>query len=118
MSEIQISHVKEEEMADLQAASESDNHGLVYPTHIIRKNEEILGSVSMGAGPLVFWWMDSKKAKALDSVRAIKRIEDEYRSYGFKRAFVLCDEESNYFPHMEKMGNHFLLKSNIYVREL
>jgi len=118
MSEIKVSHIKEKEIPELQTASELDNHGLVYPTHIIRKNKEVVGSVSIGSGPLVFWWMDSKKTKALDSIRAIKQVEEEYRSYGFKRAFVLCDEESNYFPHMEKLGNHFLLKSNVYVREL
>jgi hypothetical protein len=117
MSDINISHVTPEELPELESCMLADDHNVVMPTHVFKKKGDIIGSASVGAAPLVWWWMDSKKAKALDSVRCIKKLEEEYRSHGVNRAFVVCDKGSNFFPHLERLGNKFMWEANIYYKD-
>ena len=92
---ITTEHVTQKSLPELSNCMLADNHNVVMPTHIFRKDGDIIGSASVGAAPLVWWWMDSKRAKALDSVRAIKKLEDEYAANGIHRAFIMCDKGSN-----------------------
>ena len=95
---ITTEHVTQQSLPHLSERMLADDHSVVMPTHIFRKDGDIIGSASVGAAPLVWWWMDSKRAKALDSVRAIKKLENEYASNGIHRAFIMCDKGSNFFP--------------------
>jgi hypothetical protein len=117
MSEISVVQMTPEQLPALEKQMLADNHNVVMPTHVFKKGGDIIGSVSVGAAPLVWWWMDSKKAKALDSVRSIKKLEDVYRSNGIHRAFIVCDKGSNFFPYIERLGNKFMWETNIYYRD-
>jgi len=117
MSEISVVQMTPEQLPELEKQMLADNHNVVMPTHVFRKEGEIIGSASLGAAPLVWWWMDSQKAKALDSVRSIKKLEDVCRSNGIRRTFVVCDTGSNFFPYIERLGNKFMWKTNIYYRD-
>ena len=114
---ISISHVTERSLPNLSERMLADDHSVVMPTHIIRKDGDIIGAASVGAAPLVWWCMDSKKAKALDSVRAIKKLENEYASNGIHRAFIMCDKGSNFFPNMERLGNKKMWEGVMYYRD-
>ena len=114
---ITTEHVTQQSLPELSESMLADDHNVVMPTHIFRKDGDIIGSASVGAAPLVWWWMDSKRAKALDSVRAIKKLEGEYASHGIHRAFIMCDKGSNFFPNMERLGNKKMWEGVMYYRD-
>ena len=114
---ITTEHVTQQSLPELSESMLADNHNVVMPTHIIRKDGDIIGSASVGAAPLVWWWMDSKKAKALDSARAMKKLEREYSLLGIKRFFLMCEKSSNYYTKMERLGNQKIGDCAFYYRD-
>lgn len=102
----------------LVVAAAKDDHGVLYPTHVILKNNEIVGYFSLCITPLVNVWFDSKKLNARDSLNAISVIENIARLSGFKELVVPCQEQSPFFKLMNKMGYTDLGPTHMTRKEL
>jgi hypothetical protein len=97
----------QEEMDNLMVAAGQDAHWVVYPTHYVKKQDEIVGYFSVCKLPVVCLWMHTGKVKPLDSVIALNTAENLVRSAGHKHLFALVSEESPYAPVLEE---HMSLK--------
>lgn len=53
-----------------------DGHEVIEPTHLVTKDGEPLGVLSVGRIPLVLVWMDTKRAQVRDSLAMINFVEN------------------------------------------
>lgn len=92
----------EKDFNELTTVASSDNHGVYFPTHVIVKDKEIVGYLSLGVLPLVLSWQHTKKMGPLDSVKELGFIEGSLQNAPF--ICVPCDPESPYMKFLPKMG--------------
>jgi len=93
-----------DELRDLLLAAASDNHVVIGASHVIRKDGELVGYASIGSVPMVNVWLDSKRVKALDSLRLLRAGEVLARDLGVRQYLMPCAHTSPFFPHMERLG--------------
>lgn len=106
---------KEDYEAAIQAAID-DNDMMVFPTHTVRKNGEIVGSISMARIPLVLFWNHKEKVKARDSLIINNTVESILNNNGTNNYFVACNSNSPYYGHVEKFGYKPVWPTNIFVK--
>lgn len=92
------------DLAALDAAAKADNHIVVAPTHLVLKDNQIAGYVSLGAIPMVLVWMDTKQAKVRDSICLLNFIENMAVNGGAKHLSLPCVTSSPFRPFMERVG--------------
>jgi hypothetical protein len=100
----QLQPITAEDLQPLIEAAKKDNHVVLYPTHVIKNNDEIIGYTSVCATPVVMVWADSQKVSAAQSVILLKNLEKELQQSGIKEYLMPCAKDSPYFPHMTKLG--------------
>lgn len=103
-------------MDELQKNAAADNHGVLQSTHVIKKNGEIVGFLSIGAIPTVHMWMDSKKTGVKDSIVMEKFFMNECKKNGAKFVVVPVPSHSPYAPLMEKAGYHKLSYDQMWLK--
>jgi hypothetical protein len=91
-----------EDKVELELNAKKDGHAVFFPTHVLVKDEQIVGYWSLNALPLVLSWQDSKKVLPIDSVKAIGFIEGALCQY--KHICIPCDPESPYIRFLPKNG--------------
>jgi hypothetical protein len=106
------------ELQELVAAAKEDNHDVVFPSHIVRKNGELIGYAGIFSMPILMWWLDSKKGKARDSLEMLKEIENIARAKQVKRYVTICAESSPYFKHMNRLGYSKLGETVMFQKEI
>jgi hypothetical protein len=50
---VKVRRIRPDEVEELGARAKKDDHEVVLPTHVVLKNGEIVGYLSVGAVPLV-----------------------------------------------------------------
>ena len=113
MSETTFSPITPSELQALVAAAAEDKHTVLFPTHVIRRGEEIVGYLSICATPIVNVWAHSKKVNALQSVRLMHKLDDELKKNGVGTYIMPCSKDSPYYPHMQKLG-YSVLGENVW----
>ena len=106
------------QLADLKREAASDNHICICPSYMVIKDEDIVGYASIGAVPLVHWWLHREKGTAMDTVRVLKQGEEIIKSRGYDRYQVLCSDDSPYLPKMGKLGYTGIGKTNLFMKGL
>ena len=96
MSQAIITQLKPAELEELLKLAAEDAHGVMYPTHVIRKEGKIVGYISICTTPLVNVWLDSKQVVARDSVQLLNTLENVMRMTG-RESYII-------FPNMERLG--------------
>ena len=88
----------------LLANAKEDGHGVYFPTHVLIKENRIVGYLSINALPLILSWQDSKRMVATDSLRELGFIEGALA--GWKTFVIPCDPDSPYYKSgfLEKAG--------------
>ena len=116
MRSAQIRRIREDEQEKLVELAAADDHIVLFPTHVVEKNGEIVGYLSIGAIPIVNLWMDSKRVKSTDSIAVIGQLDAIMDDSGTPTYYMPCSENSPYHPYMERAGFQAALKTNLYVK--
>ena len=92
---------------------------LLFPTHIVRKGNEIVGSFCLYS-PTVYWWMHSGKTKVRDTLSVYQTLSALLANEGVLDFILPVEPESpnfhflsnklNYLPSV--VGNDFKLFLN------
>jgi len=108
-----------EDFNPLVEAAKKDNHMVLYPSHILKNNDnDIIGYASVCSAPVVMVWSDSKKMTALQSVRVLHEVEDKLKLMGIKQYLMPCAKISPYFKYMPKLGFSELGESVWHIKNL
>jgi hypothetical protein len=95
-------YIEQADKNELSVNASNDGHGVYYPTHVIVKENRIVGYLSLNAIPLVLSWQDSKLMGPLDSVQELGYIEGSLQNA--PRICIPCDPDSPYMKFLPKMG--------------
>lgn len=106
------------EIAQLQEAARRDDHYVLAPTHVIRKNGEIVGYWSIDGMPTVHLWHDSQALTARDSVVLNEALNQQIAGMGHNRFVCMCATHSPYYPHIAKLGFKEIFQSNLLIKEI
>lgn len=111
---------REEELEAIHAVAKEDAHGVFAPTHIIVRENECLGHISLGSVPLVLCHFSLKKMEALDSFLVGNIIENLLANSGAKNMCMPIHESSPFHPFMtnKKLGYQNFGKMSFFVKEL
>lgn len=106
------------EFQELVLAANKDHHDVVFPSHIFRKNGELIGYAGIFSTPVLMWWVDSQKGKARDTLELLKEVEDLAKTKGINRYVTICSEDSPYFKHMGRLGYTEMGQTVMFQKEL
>ena len=114
-----LTQIRTKEQHDaVAAAAATDSHPVLYPTVMLEKGGEIVGYASVPVSPTVYLWAHSQKMQALDSVRALKKMELIMQAAGQSSMIVPCAKESPFYPNMERQGIERLGDATFFKKEL
>ena len=86
----------EEEKIQVYEEAKKDGHGVLMPTHIIKKEGDIVGSFCLFS-PTIYWWMHTTKVKARDSLSIFQTMSALLANEGVTNSILPCQRESPYF---------------------
>lgn len=94
-----------EERERVTAAAAEDQHLALFPTHALYTAAgEIVGCASLPWTPTIYCWTHTQKVKALDSTRALARIESITLGHGYGSLILPCSESSPFFSVLPRRG--------------
>ena len=115
---VELVDIKQSDVETLLDNAEKDDHIVFCPTHVIKKDDNLIGYASIGGIITVHWWLDTEKGTAMDTLRIMKTWEDNLREQGITHYQMLCSDSSPYLSKMKKLGYSFVGKSNLFIKEL
>lgn len=102
----------------LKETVEADGHVLYFPTHVVEKQGEFVGYLSLANIPMCLVWMNTKAAKVIDSVQTLNIFENLARANGAPALAVPCDKASPFYDYMAKFGFTNLSNMSLFVKNL
>lgn len=112
-----IRRIEPNELQELRERAAQDDHVVLAPTHVVEKEGEIVGYLSIGAIPIVNVWMDSQRLGPRDSVAVLGQLDAVMDYAGQPTYFMPCDPSSPFHPVMEKLGFDPLMETQLFVRK-
>lgn len=94
----------------LHKALTSDSHLPFYPSHVVEKEGEIIGALSILSVPMLYVWMHSKVAHARDSYFALQVAENLARNAGATSVVLPCKSDSPFYKYLTSLGFSSLVK--------
>jgi hypothetical protein len=113
-----IQPAKVEDLEELHKLAQDDAHSVVLPSHIVRKNGQIIGSVSVAQVPMVLVYMNTKRSVAIDSYCVSNFFENFLAAHGNKTVCVPCHVKSSLRPYMESVGYKAYGTHDILIKDL
>tara|TARA_R110000824_G_scaffold112387_2_gene261539 strand:+ start:85 stop:465 length:381 start_codon:yes stop_codon:yes gene_type:complete len=107
-----------EELEATVEAAKQDNDNMLYPSHIITKDDKIVGGWSLGAIPLVMVWNDREACSARESITHMHTIDAIMNDRGNKQYMIACNPHSPYFDKMEKLGYGKGWPTNLFLKNI
>lgn len=95
---------RHEDAALLNESAKADGHVALAPTHVIWKEGQIVGCVSVASIPLIIPWMHTKLVGPRDSVNVLNATENLLYAAGHQVWAMPCMANSPYFKFMESFG--------------
>lgn len=95
-----------EEAKELQELAKADNHSVILPTHVLRKDGKMVGYMSVGPVqmPCVLAWFSTKEMQARESFHLVNGIECQVAHAGGSAIMWPIPKNSPFYPLMESMG--------------
>jgi hypothetical protein len=100
--------------ATMQAAK-TDGHTLLNPTHMLVRDNDIMGGWSLGGIPLVTVWNHTQKVSARDTM-LMNPVLDSIMKQQTDSYLIACTESSPYNKYMEKLGYTPTWAANLYLK--
>lgn len=114
---INIILAKVEDIEPLKLAAREDDHPICLPTHIIRKNGDIVGYVSFTTA--MHGWLHTKRVGAIETFRTVfPTIDSIARQRGDKFMFYLTGRQSNLTPFAERIGYTHVGPTELFAKQL
>ena len=107
-----------EQMDAVLAASQADNDGCVYPSHVVMKNGEIVGSASIAVLPVLMLWHHSEKIGPRESMQLQNTYEAIMEERGVNQYIILCNKNSPYNSHMKAFGYENVWETEVFTKGL
>lgn len=107
-----------EALNELRAAAAGDSHCVMWPTHVLQKDGETVGYVSVCSMPVVNVWVHSQKTSALENVRTLKAVEAALRANGITEYVMPCADDSPFFEKMQRLGFSKIGQTTLFVKRL
>jgi len=110
----------EEDVKELNAAAKADNHSVVLPSHVLRKDGKIVGyfSVAPPGMPCVLAWLSTKDMPARESFHLINGIECQVAHAGCQAIMWPIPKDSPFYPLMEQMGYKNCGQYELFIKPL
>lgn len=89
---------------EVRTAMHADKHACIAPTHVVRKEDRIIGALSLGAYPTCLVWMHTKDAHMRDALDAMRFYENAVFSTNYRGIIVPCAKHSPLRPYLERVG--------------
>ena len=105
------------DLEPLQAAAASDNHLVIFPSHVAEQGGEIVGYASVAMVPLMFCWVHSQKVRARDSFRLLHEVEAEAARI-CPTVVLPCAQTSPFYPLMGRLGYQRLGPADWHFKQL
>lgn len=103
----------------LYTAAQADNHGVAAPTHIVHKNRNTVGYLSIGVVPTVLLWLNSKQCLIRDSLEVVSFYETYLKQHNVTGFLLPVPATSPMQPYVEKVGYQLASpNSMIYYKQL
>ena len=99
-------------------AAKDDNDNMQMSSHVVLKNNEIVGGWQIAQMPLLLAWHHTKKVSAKDSMIINSAVESMMSSAGVNQYFMACNNHSPFMGHMEKFGFDPIWPTNIFYKQL
>lgn len=100
----QVRLAKADQLPALVGLAQADRHAVYAPTHIIWKDDQMVGYFSVGARPLVLAWLSTQKLQSRDSFSLINLVENQLSLGGVRGAVFPVQKESPFYPLMNNLG--------------
>jgi hypothetical protein len=101
----------------LSAAAAADGHGVLDPTHVVRKSGEIVGYLGVFATPVVTMWLHSGKVDYMDSLGLWGRFNSDLKELGVRRYVVPCSARSPFHRILPRLGCREWISGSLFVKE-
>jgi hypothetical protein len=96
---------EEERMQVYEEAKKDGNRHPLMPTHIVKKEEEIVGAFCLFS-PTIYWWMHTTKVKGRESLSIFQTMSALLADQGVIDFILPCEPESPYFRYLSKKLNY------------
>ena len=114
---LKVRKIQHDELESLIALAEADEHVVIAPTHVMLKDDEIVGYWSLGGIPVVSSWFDSEKLGPRDSMAALDQMESLMDTVSPGPYLLMCADNSPFFEQKERLGYKDLFNTNLIVRQ-
>ena len=112
---IQVSPITSQEMLEeVKKAAYKDGHEPLFPTHVVTRDGEIVGSFCT-ISPTVYWWLDSKKTNASDTALVLQSVDTLINNEGYIGYAMPVHPSSPYHKFLMKRANDSNLSDQLCV---
>ncbi len=112
-----IRRIVVEDLPILEKLAVADSHAVVLPTHVVERNNQMIGYLSVGVIPTVIIWLDSDRANIRDSVAVETFYENAIADRGGTHVIVPCSDKSPYREYVEKVG-YVNMRVGMFIKRL
>jgi len=112
-----IRRVTEADLPILQKLAAADKHEVVLPSHVVERDHQIIGYLSVGVIPTVIIWLDSDRASIRDSMACMNFYENAISDRGGSHVIVPCNDKSPFRPYIENVG-YLDLRVGMFIKPL
>ena len=112
-----IRQVKAEDVPILEKLAAADKHALILPTHVVERNYQMIGYLSVGAVPTVIVWLDTDRASIRDSMAVMNFYENAITDRGGSHVIIPCNDKSPFRPYVENVG-YLNLCVGMFIKQL
>ena len=112
-----IRRITELDLPILQKLAEADRHEVILPTHVVERDHQMIGYLSIGVIPTVIIWLDSDRACIRDSMAVMNMYENAISDRGGSHVIVPCSEKSPFRPYVENVG-YINLNVGMFLKQL
>jgi len=115
---VQIRPIRQSDVEKLKAAADADKHGVLAPTHVLTKNGEFVGYLSLMGIPMVFAWMHTEEIFGRDTLQVVNFAENMVANNGAVSMAVPVPKRSPMHGQMESLGYTAMDEVTLFVKVL
>jgi len=112
-----IRRITESDLPILQKLAAADRHEVVLPSHVVERDHQMIGYLSVGVIPTVIVWLDSDRANVRDSMAVMTFYENAISDRGGSHVIIPCSEKSPFRPYIENVG-YVDLHVGMFIKQL
>ncbi len=113
----QIRKATDSDLPILSKLAAADDHAVVFPTHVVERDHQMIGYLSVANVPTVLVWLDTHRANIRDSMACMNLYENMVAGVGAPAVIIPCSEKSPFRSLVEQVG-YLDLKCGMFLKPL